>query len=1045
MVDSTGLAQRCDPEDVQDVLFEFQTLSTRCVESWGGQVINYRGDGILAQFGYPLASEHEAEAAVRAGLDLVTTIGALRVRTAAGGSEPIRVRIGIHTGVAVIGKAAAGHVHDATEIVGDTPNIAARLQALGDPDCVLISGETEHLLRGKFRLHPLGSHALRGVSRDVQVFRVVEEASEDDLLRGPQRRAIPLVNRTAELAELLDAWELAKRGQGQAVEITGEAGIGKSRLALELVERSGLSENVVLVVHGSAHHQNVPFYPVIKRLEQRIGIRRDEAASNNVERLRDFLDCLRQFREEAEWLIGNLLGLPLPAPPSLAALDPQEVRRRTRECLVLVLVSCFGGPGLLFVEDIHWVDPSTREVVDRVLAGIAGSPILLLITSRTGTSPNFKFSEGMRRIVLRRLDEEQSRDLAVSAMRDRQLPPQLFDRVVARSDGIPLFIEELAAAALETGQVDGERTGAPSLDPDHVPSALHDPLMTRLDALGEAKQVVLLAAAMGRSFSRRLLATVSEADHSTLEAALAQLVDSDLVRLERHDPEPTYAFKHALVRDVAYQSLLRRQRRELHARIAQTIEARLPEFAAAEPDYLAQHLSEAGLAARAARMWLEAAAQSARRSANLEAVAQLRTALKEIDNLPAGRERDELELSVQLALIGPSIASRGYAALEAAQASDRALELCRALCDPARMFPALYARWSYSRVTGNIHEARKLAEDFLALAEESGNRASRMVGHRLLGTALIAVGEVETAHRHLEQALLLHDPATDRADALAYGADVQVTTLCNLSIACWHLGRITAASAHRQRAAELALETRDANTLGYAFSHICMLDTLERDVEAVRNRASEVLAAAIERELPFWATVARVFLGWCEVQSGRLEAGIDMLESQRRALESARNVYWKPTFLCWLAEAYCGSGDTAQAVACLAEARDNIAWGGQTLYESECWRIEGLIAAHASAGDPARAEHCLERAFLLARDRGQRSFALRAAKDLATFLVQRQRRAAARRLLQQAMRGFAQEPDRADRADVQSLLSSLRGIRMSEPAEIRERRPRTFP
>jgi tetratricopeptide (TPR) repeat protein len=452
----------------------------------------------------------------------------------------------------------------------------------------------------------------------------------------------------------------------------------------------------------------------------------------------------------------------------------------------------------------------------------------------------------------------------------------------------------------------------------------------------------------------------------------------------------------------------------------------LPEFADAEPDYLAQHLSEAGLVFRAARTWLKAATRCARRSANLEAVAQLRTALKELENLPPGSERDDLELTVQIALIGPTIATRGYAAPELAVASDRALELCRVLPDPTRIFPALYARWSYSRVTGNIREACSLAQDFVILAEQSGTRTSRVVGHRLLGTALVEAGEVARAQRHLEQAMALHDPSTDRADALAYGTDIQVTVLCNLCISSWHLGQIGAAVAHRQRVLDLPLESRDANTLGYASSHVCMLDALEKDVAAVESRAKQMLNVAVERELPFWVTVARVFLGWCQVQSGRIEDGIETLEGQRHALTSALNLYWMPTYLCWLGGAYAGVGKLTQTATCLEQAREIIAWGGQSLYECECWRIEGLLAGHPRIHDISRAGQCLERAFALARDRGQRSFALRAAIDFAAHLVRNQRHDVARKLLQQAMQPFADQPDGADRADAKTLLRSLR-------------------
>jgi class 3 adenylate cyclase/tetratricopeptide (TPR) repeat protein len=1028
VVDSTGLSERCDPEDLREALLEFQALSTRCIDAAGGKVVNYIGDGIRAEFGYPLASEHGPENAVRAGLELLLGVAQLSVPTAGTAVEAVRVRIGIHTGLAIVGKAAVGHVHDATEIVGDTPNIAFRLQEMGEPNSLIISGETEHLLRGKFQLVSLGIHSLRGLSREIQVFRVLGEASEDDIVRRARNRNLaPLVNRAAELDQLLQSWELVKAGHGQAAQITGEAGIGKSRLALELIECVGLPDSSIFSLQASPHHQNVPLYPITRQLEQRIGLRADDTIEANIARLQNFLAERPSYDEEQLSLIGQLLGLSMPALRTLAGLDAQELRRRTREQLVTLLTfHAHGCPGLLLVEDLHWADPSTKEIVERVAGKISGVPLFLLITSRTDVIRSADRSRTIRGVPLQRLDDDQCRDLASSVIQGRQVPVELLQRIVARSDGVPLFVEELAAAASETGKVDSGRhsgSGIDAYDDVNVPSALHDSLMMRLDCLGEAKNVALIASVIGRSFSHRLLAAVAAHGEPTLETALARLIDSGLIRFDRNDAEPTYSFKHALVRDVAYYSLLKRQRRELHARVSDAIESRFSELASAEPDYLAQHLSEAGIIPRAVQMWLKAASRSAERSANLEAVAQLRSALEQINKLPTGSERDDLELSVQIARIGPTIATRGYAAPEVAEASQRALELCRDLQDDPRIFPALYARWSYSRVAGNVREACGLAQDFLALAEQKSMRVGRMVGHRLLGTSLFLAGEITRARDHLETATELYDPAVDQATAVTYGTDVQVTSLCNLCIAYWHLGHVTAAMAHGRRAMELALALQNVNTLGYAFTHVCLLHTLERDVQTVEALAKQVLVAATERELPFWMTVARIFLGWCQIQSGRTAGGIETLERQSDALEKAHLIFWRPTYLCWLGEAYARAGKVTEAKICLDQAREIIAWGGESWYEAECWRIEAMLFEHEQTDDRMQAK--LEHALALCRQRGQRSFALRAAADLAGYLGRRGQLGEARKVLEEAMQPFTSESERGDRAHAKAVLSSL--------------------
>lgn len=1024
VVDSTGLSERCDIEDLREILLEFQAISSQCITNAGGSVVNYIGDGIRAEFGYPLASENEAESAVRAGLVLLRALHELSERAIAEIREPLRVRIGVHTGVAVIGKARLGHVHDATEIVGDTPNIAFRLLEMGEPNSLVISGETRRLLRGKFALQSLGMCSLKGLSRKVEVFLVEGEALEDGAgHRARRRNASPLVGRVAEMGQLLQAWELARTGQGRTVEITGESGIGKSRLALELIERAALPDDLILAIQASAPHQSTPLYPIIRALEQRIGIGRDGDADANSARLRDFVAATSGGDEEQLALIGQMLGLAVPAASGAIIPDAQEQRRKTRDAAVRLLISqTRGEASLILIEDFHWADPSTIEIVERIARQIGGTRNLLVFTSRASVLGDV--SPTILRIVLQRLDDEHCRHLAGSVMRDKQLSSQLIQQIVARSDGVPLFVEELAAAALETGQVDpGVRTAGAS-GPSEVPSALYDSLMLRLERLGNAKAVAQLASVIGRSFPHRLLAAVAGELQDSLEPALERLRASGLIGLERSDDEKVYSFKHALVRDVAYYSLLKRQRRELHDRVAAEIELHLPEVAITEPGYLAQHLSEAGRTSRAAQMRLKAAQQAAQRSANLEAVAELKMALEEIRKLPAGLERDNLELNAQIALIGPTIALQGFGADAVADVSSRAIELCRALDNDPRVFPALYARWSYLRVASNVREAGTLARDFLTLAEQKGTRADRMVGHRLLGTSLLD-GETEQACVHLDRAAKLYDAAADRATAVTYGTDVQITSLSNLCICYWLVGRVADAVTHGREALRHAQQLSHAHTLGYAYAHACMLYTLERDVPTVRELAQRTLDGAIRRELPLWVSVARTFLGWADVESGRLTEGIDLLEKQRDFLQTAHLVYWLPTYLCWLAEAYVRADRLADARRCLDQARNVFGRGGNYWYEAECLRIEGRFAAHAQINDTSLAERNFELALALAKRRGQHGFGLRAAEGLARLLAAKGETERARTLLHHELQFFVGQPDGGDRPEASRLLRSL--------------------
>lgn len=1022
ITDSTGLSERCDPEDLRDVLLRFQALCAGCIDSHGGRVVNYIGDGIRAQFGYPIRSENEAENAVRAGLAILRGMEELNASAAVALGEPVRLRIGIHTGWAVIGSGGSGHVHSATEIVGDTPNIAFRLQEIGLPNSITVSDATRRLLRDKFRMRGLGDRMLKGLSRQIGCFQLLGEGNDGIVSRLANPIAgVPLVGRTAELAALAAAWDRVQAGEGQAIEVGGEAGIGKSRLVAEFISRSAHAAPLY-ALQASADHQNVPFYPVIRLLEQKAGIRRDEDHETGLGRLRALLAEAGRAGPEPEWLLGELLGVPVAGPTDLIALDAQDIRRRTRE-LLTALLTAHGrdGAGVLLAEDLHWADPSTQELVNRIAGRIGAARILLLATSRESrltAHPN----GSVARITLQRLDESACLALASSVVQGRGRPSSiLLDGVVARSDGIPLFIEELVVAALETGEL--QRSERPDAEPHNVPSALYDPLMIRLERLGEAKRIAQMASVIGRSFSSDLLAAVAAEPLERIDAALDRLAESGVVRADTSDLKPVFTFKHALVRDVAYYSLLKRQRRELHARVAETLELPLADSAEAEPAYLANHLAEAGLTARAVRAWLTAARRATEKTAHLEALAQLHAALHELGKLPDGRERDALELDVQIALIAPTIAVCGYSAEDVARVSRRAIELSVKCGDDRRILPALYARWSYDRCTGNIREACRGAEDFLRRAEQADDPIGRAAGHRLLGTSLLLIRRFADARDQLQHAIAQCDPHTDRAEASVYSIDVRSTSHTLLSILAWHLGDPAGGAEQARRGMQLAIEMRHANTLGYAVAHACMFYTYERDVGMVQALANRVQEAAAERELPFWMTIARTFLGWCEIQSGRPAEGIAILDRERAYLARVNLISWMPVYLCWLTEAHLQLGETGHAQLCLTQAREMIAGGGEAWYDPECWRLAGRLAQ--LQGSQGGARDCFEHALALSRRDDDRGFALRAAMDLAGHLSVHGQVVQARAVLDEALRSFGQQPVAGDRAHARALLNNL--------------------
>ncbi len=1010
LVDSVGLSQRCDPEDLRSIIHLYHQECGATIARHQGQVVQFLGDGVMAQFGFPLAVEDSARAAVRAALAFRSAAPALNEKIAAIHGEQIRFRIGIHTGLAIVGRGADGN--RVTEIIGDTPNVAARLQGLAPPNEVVISEATRRILREGFQLLPLGDLDLKGLQASVRVFQVLSERPIEQRLRT--RREMHegvVVGRAAESAELFAAWRAAAAGHGNVVLITGEPGIGKSRICAEVCAQAMIAEESIFIIQSSAEHQNAPFYPIIEHLEHRVGIRREDLASENLIRLRAFLERLELNTDENALLFGHFLKLPVVGGPAMA--DPDEARRRTRDALVdLLLRRAQAGPCLCIFEDMHWADPSTMEVLHRLITRLHGSPLLLLLTSRTTHAQ--LGSDTVARITLHRLSDEDSLNLAIQLGLDTGLSPEVCKEIVRRSDGVPLFVEELTAALVQTGTL-SSGDGRATLEPDsRIPAAIYDSLMVRLDRLGNARIIAQIASVIGREFWRAMLFHVAGETLERLEAALIQLTEAGIIFPGEREGE--YVFKHALVRDIAYESLLKAQRRELHGRIAKAITDHFPDLAMLEPDYLAQHLTEAGAGFAAVRQWLVAASQSIRRSANLEAIAQGQRALDILGRMPAGRERDDLELSAQLALLSPRMAAIGYAAPAVADGTQRALDLVRTFDNDPRTFPVLYGRWTHLQFTGNAREARVYATEFLELAKKSGLRPATMVGHRLLGSTLLVAGNAETAKAELLAALDLYKADEDRAMAYSYGTDPYVMSLAHLSITAWMLGDLDAAASYGRDASERAWTLKHHNTLGYAVSHVCIINILRRDPDQVQREANRFMFFAAERQLPFWSELNQAFLAWCACQKD-LAAGIAVLEKQLATFRAINFAYWVPTYICWLAEAQHRAGDKAKAQASLLQARELMERGGEVWYETEAWRLEGVLLADDPATQ-ARAKPFLERALMIAKRRKQVMLALRAA----TSLHRLEKSAATRAGLDAAVDPVRNHVGNADVADALALL-----------------------
>lgn len=1041
-VDSTGLSERHDPEDARAILQAFQTVCIKAIERFGGAVSGYRGDAILAQFGYPVAIEKAPEAAVRAGLAILEGIQALEGDMKQQYGEALHVRIGIQTGMVVIGDMGSQRFKESAALVGEAPNVAARLQALAPPDTIVIGGATEMLLNNRFELRPLGGQSLKGLSKEILAYEVIRERYLDDPFAATDRhRATKLIGRGRELERLLGLWREAEAGSGRTVAIIGDAGMGKSRLVHEL-QRTLKDERLAeLRLYGSVHHKNVALYPFIEYVRRSTAGADPLEAAANLRQLVARLGPVGQSADALRHLEELAFSAPLPQDRQAAkpALVTPETRRKLRDMLLaLVLRDANDKPLMLVFEDAHWLDPTSLELVARLHAAVASRPVLLIITSREdlpigGAAP----LQSVHRVVLERLDESACRSIVLNVAGDRPIPEAVVSSIAERWDGTPLFAEELALAFLETGVFtpSGNYRPEDSVGPVEpvVPAALHDSLLVRLDRLNHAKHVAQRAAILGRVFRHDLLAAMHDAESATFSAGLAQLVESGIIERADNELRAGYRFKHALLRDAAYQSLLRKQRRHLHGLVANAIETAFPDISELEPDLVAQHWASAGEHERAARQGLKAARLSAARSSNLEAMAQVAGAFEQAAQLSNGELREGIELEACIAMIGPLIATKGYGAPEVADISTRALELCSRRKDDGsggigRIFPILYCQWSHKQVIGKIGEASVLAKEFLELAEAQSATGPCVVGRRLVGTSVLLAGQPELARTYLESALALYDPKEHASLAYMYGTDFGVMSKCHLAVAYWHLGLLDEADSIGNAALKDALGFGHANTIGYALSHECLMRTLGRDAPGLASLAHQLLDFSRERELPFWGAIAQGLLGWYAVQSGDTSRGLAMLGAALAFMRKLNLVYSMPMNLTWVAEGCVLAHNFDEAGRTLAEALSLFDRGSERWFEPECWRVKARLEMESGQG-VAAAVASLRKSIDVAEASGSRSFALRSTLDLARVLASHGHPypEPAAEMLQRALAPFLSGAGRADQAEARALLAELSG------------------
>lgn len=1024
LVDSTRLAGELDPEDMRDLVIAYQRVCSEAIAEFSGFVANYLGDGVLAYFGYPDAHEDDARLAVAAGCAIVAAVEELSSRL---GRTDIAARVGLHTGeVVVMGSgASAGAEHD---IVGETPNIAARLQTAARPGTVIISGHTRHLVEGFFSLEPVGDLVLKGVTRPVAGFQVLGATEARTRLdAGAGRGLTPFVGREDQFAQLLEDWRAAGQGAGRVVLLSGEPGIGKSRLAHELLRHAAANGNRTLRLRCSPYNTRSTLFPFVEHL-LRVAVGGERESANPGRRLDELEAHLIQLEMDpltAAPRIAELLTIPTdgryPASPDSA----DRRKRRTLEVLFnWIVAQSRQEPLVAVVEDVQWIDPTTLELLNSFFGPEAVPRVLLVLTHRADFVPPWVHRGHVRHIALERLGTDAIRAIVHELTGGRALPHELETAIGKRTDGVPLFVEEVTHAVLESGCVE-ERSGrlvaAANLPERLVPSTLRESLMARLDGLGEARDVAQVLSVVRRAASFDLLRRVSDLDDGELEAGLDRLVQADLARRRHSLAGESYVLKHWLVQDVAYESLLRSARRRYHERIATALPRELPEIVETQPEFLAYHLIQAGQEGKAISYLLRAGLLAHRRSANTEAIEHLQRALELVRGQPVA-DRDRLELALLNALGAPLTAAKGYSVPEVERVYTRAGELCRALGDDEtpEFFRALYGTWRVHFMSAAYTRALEFGQQLLRLAEASGNGTQLGAAHRALASTLFYLGDdPAAAHEHLSQVITseaLERNRTSFIDELHDVVDPWITCHAYQAWALWMTGRLTEARRMSDRALELSKELQHPFTRALALSFDSWLCQWQGDVEKVQERARDALAVAKEQGFAFWIGWDEIMLGWAEAATGNHEEGLAIMTRGLAEWRAVGSELGTTYFFTLTADAQRTAGRLDEAWRSLDAADEVSVRTGEGWWRPEVLRLRAELLCQRGA-PAAEVEETLNSALALARSRSASALSLRSAVTLAKLHVRQGRGEEARVLLRAGLAPFEQL-DLAGNADI---------------------------